>query len=212
LLELDGWTIAFFVIALVPGVILHELMHGVVANAFGDPTARDAGRLSLNPIRHIDPFGTIILPGLLLAASAIGGPGIVFGYAKPVPVNSGKLRNPRTHMLWVALAGPFTNLALAGLAALVIQIAQPVDLRPAQLAVIWVLTNVVLFVFNMIPLPPLDGSELIAWALPRRARAVYRSLSPYGFAVLFLLLLAFPTVLSGVMDPIIETVLRVLLG
>jgi Zn-dependent protease len=212
LIELDGWTIAFFVIALAPGVILHELMHGVVANALGDPTAREAGRLSLNPIRHIDPFGTIILPGLLLAASAIGGPGIVFGYAKPVPVNSGKLRNPRTHMLLVALAGPFTNLVLAGLAAALIQIAQPLGFRTAQLGVIWVLTNVVLFVFNMIPLPPLDGSELIAWVLPGKARAIYRSLSPYGFAVLFLLLLAFPTVLSRVMNPIIDTLFRALLG
>jgi Zn-dependent protease len=212
LIEFDGWTIAFFVIALVPGVILHELMHGVVANAFGDPTAGEAGRLSLNPIRHVDPFGTIILPGMLLAASAIGGPGIVFGYAKPVPVNSGRLRNPRSHMLLVALAGPFTNLVLAGLAALLIQIVQPATLRTAQFAVIWVLTNVVLFVFNMIPLPPLDGSELIARVLPRRALAVYRSLSPYGFAVLFLLLLAFPTVLSGVMGPVIQTLLRVLLG
>jgi Zn-dependent protease len=212
LIEFDGWTIAFFVIALVPGVIFHELMHGVVANAFGDPTAREAGRLSLNPIRHVDPFGTIVLPGILLAASAVGGPGIVFGYAKPVPVNSAKLRNPRTHMLMVALAGPFTNLVLAGVAALLIQAAQPVSLRTAQLAVIWVLTNVVLFVFNMIPMPPLDGSELVAWALPRRARAVYRRLSPYGFAALFLLLVLFPTVLSGVMDPVIETLLRVLLG
>jgi Zn-dependent protease len=211
LIDFDGWTIAFFVIALVPGVILHELMHGVVANAFGDPTAKEAGRLSLNPIRHVDPFGTVILPGLLLAASAFGGPGIVFGYAKPVPVNSAKLRNPRPQMLLVALAGPFTNLILAAAAALAIQAAQPVAFRTAQFAVIWVLTNVVLFVFNMIPLPPLDGSELIASVLPGRVRAVYRSLSPYGFAVLFLVLLAFPTVLSGVMDPVIETLLRVLL-
>jgi Zn-dependent protease len=212
LIDFDGWTIAFFVIALVPGVILHEVMHGVVANAFGDPTAREAGRLTLNPIRHVDPFGTIVLPGILLALSAFGGTGIVFGYAKPVPVNSSRLRSPRNHMLLVALAGPFTNLVLAGIAALVIQAAQPVSFRTAEFVVIWVLTNVVLFVFNMIPLPPLDGSELIAWALPRRARAVYRRISPYGFAILFLLLFAFPTFLSGVMDPVIETLLRVLLG
>lgn len=211
MIPFDGWTIAFFVIALVPGVILHELMHGVVANAFGDPTAKEAGRLSLNPIRHVDPFGTIVLPGLLLVANAFGGPGIVFGYAKPVPVSSARLRNPRTHMVLVALAGPGTNLILAAVAALLIQAAQPVPFRTAEFALIWVLTNVVLFVFNMIPMPPLDGSELIAWILPGRARAVYRSLSPYGFAVLFLLLLAFPTVLSGVMDPVIETLLRVLL-
>jgi Zn-dependent protease len=209
---IDGWFWTFYVIALVPGVILHELMHGVVANAFGDPTAKEAGRLTLNPIRHVDPFGTIILPGLLLAASAFGGSPIVFGYAKPVPVNSAKLGNPRTHMLLVALAGPFTNLVLAGLAAGVIQIAQPLGFRTAQFAFAWVLLNLVVFVFNMIPLPPLDGSELIAWALPRQARAVYRSLSPYGFAVLLLVLLAFPTVLSGVMNPVIETLLGVLLG
>jgi Zn-dependent protease len=211
-MELDGWMIAFFAIALIPGVILHEVMHGAVANAFGDPTAREAGRLTLNPIRHVDPFGTIILPGLLLAASALGGTGIVFGYARPVPVNPARLRNPRNHMLLVALAGPFTNLVLAGMAALVIQAVQPVGFRTAQLAVVWVLTNVVLFVFNMIPLPPLDGSELIAWALPRGPRAVYRRVSPYGFAILFVILFAFPTVLSGVMDPVIDTILRVLLG
>jgi Zn-dependent protease len=211
-MDFDAWTIAFFIIALVPGVILHEVMHGVAANAFGDPTAKEAGRLTLNPIRHIDPFGTIILPGVLLAASALSGTGIVFGYAKPVPVNPTKLRSPRNQMLLVSLAGPFTNLALAGIAALLFQAAQPpVAFRIIHFAVIWVLTNLVLFVFNMVPIPPLDGSELIAWALPRRARVVYRSISPYGFPILFVILVAFPTVLSNVMDPVIDTLLRVLL-
>jgi Zn-dependent protease len=208
---IDGWFWAFYVIALIPGIILHEVMHGVVANAFGDPTAKEAGRLTLNPIRHVDPFGTIILPGLLVAASAFGGTGIVFGYAKPVPVNSSKLRSPRHQMLAVALAGPFTNLVLAGIVALVIQAAQPVSFRPFQFAAAWVLINVFLFVFNMLPLPPLDGSELIAWVLPRPARTVYRRISPYGFAILFIVLFAFPTVLSGVMDPVIDTLLRVLI-
>jgi Zn-dependent protease len=209
---LDGWFWTFYVIALVPGVILHEVMHGFVANAFGDPTAKEAGRLTLNPIRHIDPFGTIILPGILVAASVLGFGGIVFGYAKPVPVNSSNLRSPRHQMLAVALAGPFTNLLLAGLGAVLIQAAQPVTFRTAQFAVAWVLLNVVVFVFNMLPLPPLDGSELIAWVLPGPARTVYRRISPYGFAILFVILFAFPAVLSGVMDPVIETLLGVLLG
>ena len=208
----DGWFWTFYVIALVLGVILHEVMHGVVANAFGDPTAKEAGRLTLNPIRHIDPFGTIILPGILVAASALGTGGIVFGYAKPVPVNSSNLRNPRHQMLAVSLAGPFTNLLLAGLGALLIQAAQPVSFRTFQFAAAWVLLNVVVFVFNMLPLPPLDGSELVAWILPGPARTVYRRISPYGFAILFVILFAFPTVLSGVMDPVIETLLSVLLG
>src|ERR687891_2391666 len=107
-MSFDGWTAAFVILTLVPAVVLHEVSHAATAAAFGDPTARQAGRLTLNPIRHIDPFGTIILPGILVAASALGTGGIVFGYAKPVPVNSSNLRNPRHQMLALSVARPFT--------------------------------------------------------------------------------------------------------
>src|SRR5919106_5915702 len=127
--------------------------------ALGDPTARQAGRLTLNPIRHVDPFGTVILPGLLIVLALLGtGSGVVFGYAKPVPVNSAKLRRPRLHMLLVSLAGPITNAVLAATAVLVLPGTTPLSFPTAPFLVVWIVVHTLLTVFNPLPMPPLDGS------------------------------------------------------
>jgi Zn-dependent protease len=209
----DGWTAAFMILTLVPAVVLHEISHAAAAAAFGDPTAREAGRLTLNPIRHLDPFGTVILPGILILLSLTGtGSGVVFGYAKPVPVNSAKLRRPRLHMLLVSLAGPITNAILAGVAVLALRGSSILSFRTAQFLVIWVLINTVLLVFNLLPMPPLDGSELVAAALPGRMRAAWRGVGTrLGAVALLVILLAFPTVIDRVVTPIVDGLLRLAL-
>jgi Zn-dependent protease len=177
----------------VPSIILHEVSHGVVANAFGDDTAKRAGRLSLNPVVHVDPVGTLIVPGLL-ALSGIG----VFGWAKPVPVNVGRLRSPRNEGVVVSLAGPFVNVVLAAVfAVLFIHFARP-DLPPnwisltqwstsAQILFFGGVVNVGLFVFNMIPVPPLDGSVLFERLLPRSWWPTYLRYRQYTMPILMAL-------------------------
>ena len=212
-MSFDGWTAAFVIVSLVVAVVLHEVSHAATAAAFGDPTARRAGRLTLNPIRHVDPFGTVILPGLLIVLALIGtGSGVVFGYAKPVPVNSAKLRRPRLHMLLVSLAGPITNAVLAGAAVLTLRGTTFLSFRTAQFLVVWILVNTVLAVFNLLPMPPLDGSELVAVALPARLRGVWRGVAGrYGAVALLVVLLAFPAVIDRVVTPIVDGLLRLAL-
>ena len=212
-MSFDVWTAAFVILSLVPAVVLHEVSHAAVASAFGDPTARRAGRLTLNPIRHVDPFGTVILPGLLIVLALLGtGSGVVFGYAKPVPVNSAKLRRPRLHMLLVSLAGPVTNALLAVVAVLVLRGTTLLSFRTAQFLVVWILVNTVLTVFNLLPMPPLDGSELVAVALPDRLRATWRGVAGrYGAVALLVVLLAFPAVIDRVVTPIVDVLLRLAL-
>jgi Zn-dependent protease len=209
----DGWTAAFVVLALVPAVVLHEVSHAAVASAFGDPTARQAGRLTLNPIRHVDPFGTVILPGLLILLALLGtGSGVVFGYAKPVPVNSAKLRRPRLHMLLVSLAGPVTNALLAVGAVLVLRGTALLSFRTAQFLVVWIVINSVLTVFNLLPMPPLDGSELVAVALPDRLRASWRGVAGrFGAVALLVVLLTFPAVIDRLVTPVVDALLRLAL-
>src|SRR5665213_1208283 len=154
----------YFYIALLPSIILHEVSHGWVANFFGDPTAKNAKRLSLNPMRHIDPFGTILLPALLIALHFPP-----FGYAKPVPVNTSRLRKPREQSLYVSLAGPFVNIVLSGIGLLLCDLAvtdqfgvvtvQNNTLLNVGLAL--GLSNLLLAAFNLLPIPPLDGSAII---------------------------------------------------
>jgi Zn-dependent protease len=212
---LDGWGIAFVVVALLVGLVLHELMHAATATAFGDPTAREAGRLTINPVRHIDPFGTVILPGLLLALAATGvGSGAVFGYAKPVPVHIGRLRRPRLHGLLVSLAGPFTNLALGLIGAVVLRtLSPPVGPRLLQFLLLWILVNLVVAVFNALPVPPLDGSEIVAAALPERLRrGWYSFVRQFGFVVLLIILVLFPRALDAMVRPILGFLVRVALA
>jgi Zn-dependent protease len=169
-----------WVIPVLLAITLHEAAHGLVAHQFGDDTAWRLGRVSLNPLRHVDPFGTLFLPALLLVTRAP----FLFGYAKPVPVKFERLRNPRRDMIWVAAAGPGTNLALATAAALLLH---TIDLLPVGIGQ-WFLRNLVnaininvfLAVFNLIPLPPLDGGRVAVGILPNMLAAPLARLAPYG--------------------------------
>jgi Zn-dependent protease len=171
---------------LIPAVILHEVSHGVVALAFGDDTAKRAGRLTLNPVAHVDPLGSVAMPLLLALA---GGP--IFGWAKPVPVTPRQLRNPRQQSLLVSLAGPATNIVLAVAAALVLRRATRLTL-PVEFLFWFGSLNVVLATFNLIPVPPLDGSAIIERFLPAQWWPGWLRLRQYSFFLLFLLIFLLP--------------------
>ncbi|HEX9964788.1 MAG TPA: site-2 protease family protein [Allosphingosinicella sp.] len=215
-----AFQIATWLIPLVVAIVLHEISHGWVASAFGDPTARDQGRLSLNPVRHVDPFGTVLLP-LVLAVS--GAP--VFGWAKPVPVVAQRMRNPRLHMMIVALAGPGMNLLLALLAGIVLALVRPdgPPAGPGQLFLLlnlfnFIAINLFLAVFNLLPLPPFDGGHVVEGLLPRRLARHYAKLGRFGFLLLIFLLLILPmlvpeaNVVERVVRPPVEWLLRLFLG
>jgi len=170
-----------FIAVLAPSVILHEVAHGWVAERFGDTTARDAGRITLNPLVHIDPLGTVILPAVL---ALTGAP--VFGWAKPVPVVPARLRRPVRDMAFVGLAGPVTNGLLALLAGRVLLPAVSGWLGVVVWAFAYV--NVVLAIFNLLPVPPLDGSRLLPLVLGARGRSVWASIEPFGLLIVFALL------------------------
>jgi Zn-dependent protease len=210
------FDIATWLIPLVIAIVLHEISHGWVANAFGDPTARDLGRLSPNPIRHVDPIGTVVLP-LILAVT--GAP--VFGWAKPVPVVAARMRNPRLHMMLVAIAGPATNLLLGfvavfGLAAAVALVAPgsvPGAFLLANLENFLVI-NIFLAVFNMLPMPPFDGGHVVEGLLPRPLARRYAKLGKYGFLLLILLLVVVPMVWPrlNIIEWIVVPPVRAVLG
>jgi Zn-dependent protease len=190
----------------VPSVILHEISHGWAALVFGDDTAKRAGRLTLNPVAHIDPFGTVILP-LMLAVSGFG----VFGYAKPVPVNVRRLRNPRQHSLYVSLVGPVTNLTLALLAAVALRVSSSVARVDDRFLIRegWVVEalfflgflNVLLALFNLLPIPPLDGSAMVERVLPRQWLPSWYRFRQYSMLVLLGLVLFVPRFGDVIIDP-----------
>ena len=187
-----AYRVSIWVIPVVVAVTFHEAAHGFVANILGDDTAGRLGRVSFNPTKHIDLFGTIMLPALLLLARAP----FLFGYAKPVPVNFRALHNPRRDMILVAAAGPAMNLLLATLAALALHL---LSFFPASVGA-WIaenlknalVLNVVLAVFNLLPLPPLDGGRIVTGVLPKALAARYSQLEPYGFPLLIGLIFVLP--------------------
>ncbi|WP_343890232.1 site-2 protease family protein [Sphingomonas oligophenolica] len=195
------YAAAIWIIPLVIAIVLHEISHGWVANALGDPTAKRLGRLSVNPITHIDPVGTLLVPlGLAIAHLP------VFGWAKPVPVDSTQLRNPRRDMMIVALAGPAMNLVLALVGALGLAALHPLwrDAAPTGVALFvlgnlvnFIQINVFLAVFNLLPIPPFDGGHVVEGLLPRPLALHYGQIARYAFAVMLFLLVILPMIVPA---------------
>ncbi|MFM2371915.1 MAG: hypothetical protein RIS85_1637 [Pseudomonadota bacterium] len=191
------WTIATVAIPMILAIVFHEVAHGWTARALGDPTAAEQKRLSLNPLRHVDPFGTIILPGLL---KLTGAP--VFGWAKPVPVDFRRLRNPRWGMVAVAAAGPGINFVLAAFSAVALGLLVRATDNAAEpgMAVLFLadnlrnflIVNLFLGTFNLLPIPPFDGSRIVMGILPAPLARIYGRIEPYGLIVVFLILVVLP--------------------
>jgi Zn-dependent protease len=193
-------------VILLASLTVHEAAHAWTAFQLGDPTARDLGRLSLNPIRHIDPIGTLLLPIIALSSGAP-----IIGWAKPVPVDIRRVRGGRQGFLWVAAAGPISNLLLAGVASLLLRTMLSGDtsegVSPMALMIYRALQlNVLLAVFNMLPIPPLDGGNVLAGLLPPAAARSFDRLRPYGFILLYVLLL------TDVLDKLLLPPFRAIMG
>lgn len=204
-------TLAISALPVIFAITLHEAAHGYVARYFGDQTAWQLGRVSLNPLRHIDPVGTVLLPLLIMLLSRGG---MLFGWAKPVPVDFGRLRHPKQDMFWVALAGPAANLVMLLAWAGLLKAAQILpdniySLPMARMADVGIDINLVLMVLNLLPLPPLDGGRILISLLPPRAAWKFAHLEPWGLPILVLLL--FSGILGDVVGPIIG-LMRLLLA
>ena len=211
------FRIATWLIPLVVAIVFHEISHGWVANAFGDPTARRRGRLSPNPLKHVDPVGTVALPMVL---AIVGAP--IFGWAKPVPVVASRMRNPRLHMMLVALAGPGMNFLLALVAALGLALtamAAPLERSFGTIFLLanlqnFLLINVFLGVFNLLPIPPFDGGHLVEGLLPRRLLPGYQSIARFGFPLVIFLLVILPMIApdAKIVERIVFPPVRAILG
>lgn len=206
-MNITAYQLSVWVLPLIIAITFHEAAHGFVAHRLGDDTAYVLGRVSFNPIRHIDPFGTIVLPGVLLLSHSP----FLFGYAKPVPVNPRRMRSPRNHGLLVSLAGPATNITIALLAAAWVRFkVSDIDLYSvthgihaplsARVAVDLGILNVVLAAFNLIPLPPLDGSAVVERLLPARLWPGYLRIRQYSMGVLLILVFFGSNILSHLFD------------
>ncbi len=197
-------TLAIYALPVIFAITLHEAAHGYVARHFGDSTAWQLGRVSLNPLRHIDPIGTILVPVMLLTLS---GGGVIFGWAKPVPVNFGRLRDPKKDMLWVAAAGPAANLFMALCWASLLKLA---DIMPdnaylepmARMGLAGIEINAALMLLNLLPIPPLDGGRIMVSLLPHRLAWKFAQIERYGFFILLALL--FTHVLDMILLPLMN--------
>jgi Zn-dependent protease len=200
--------IAVFALPVIFAITLHEAAHGYVARFFGDMTAALQGRITLNPLKHIDPVGTILVPlVILLTSKLLGGGAILFGWAKPVPVNFGQLRRPKQDMLWVAAAGPGMNFVMAIFWALLIQLGHVLSSGFASaplmlMGAAGVFINVILMALNLIPLPPLDGGRIAVSLLPVKQAMQFARLEPYGLFILLGLL--FTGILGIILWPLIS--------
>ena len=188
-------TIIIYAVPAILAITLHEAAHGYVARMYGDNTAWALGRVTLNPLAHVDPVGTIIVPGALLLASLVSGTGgLLFGWAKPVPVNFRRLRNPKTSMIWVALAGPASNLFQAILWAVLLKVVLVLPMTSfvanlcVQFAYAGISVNLMLMAFNLLPILPLDGGRVLAGLLPWQAAMSYSRLEPYGMLIIIVLI------------------------
>ena len=199
--------VSIYLLPVIFAITVHEAAHGYAARYFGDMTAAEQGRISLNPLRHIDPVGTLLVPGLTLLVG-----GILFGWAKPVPVNFGRLRHPKRDMLWVAAAGPGSNLAMALLWALAIKVSptlpQFLALPLALMGAAGIMINTVLMVLNLFPLPPLDGGRIAVSLLPHRLAWKFSKIEPYGFIIL--LVLMFTHILGAILWPFVMAVFQLI--
>lgn len=183
-------TVLIYALPVLFAITLHEAAHGYVARHFGDNTAWMLGRITLNPIPHIDPIGTVLMPLMLYFAT---GGAFLFGYAKPVPVNFGHLRNPKRDMVWVALAGPGSNFIQALFWGVLLYLLVGLGLQERffiEMCKAGMLVNVVMFVFNLFPLPPLDGGRILVGLLPWRQAALLSRIEPYGFFIVMALVIA----------------------
>jgi Zn-dependent protease len=205
-------VMAIYALPVIFAITLHEAAHGYVAKYFGDMTAYSQGRVSLNPVRHIDPVGTVILPLVLLAVSKLFGGGFIFGWAKPVPVNFGNLRHPKRDMLWVAAAGPAANFVMAIFWVLMVKLSftdllGSFSLPLALMGAAGVLVNAIFMVLNLLPIPPLDGGRIVVSLLPHRQAYQFSRIEPYGFFIIIGLMLL--KILDYVMWPLVAITIQV---
>jgi len=211
-------TIVLWAVPVVFAITLHEAAHGYVAKLFGDQTAWMLGRVTANPIKHIDPVGTILVPGmLLLSAKLLGGTPFLFGWAKPVPVNFGNLRNPKRDMFWVAGAGPSANFAMAVAWGLLLKASSAGGILASdglvEMAAAGIQINLMLMALNLLPIPPLDGGRIAVSLLPHSMAMGFARMEPYGFMIVIALLAT--GVLGMLLQPILnvsEIVLAAILG
>ena len=201
-------TIAVYAIPVLFAITLHEAAHGYVAKYFGDNTAQQMGRISLNPVRHIDLMGTVIVPLVLLFTTKLMGSGLLFGWAKPVPVNWNNLRHPKQDMLWVALAGPASNLLMAIAWVIFLRVGMEFGIMDSRTN-FWFLMgqagvqiNLILMALNLLPLPPLDGGRIVFSLLPPKLAWRYGKLEPYGLVILIVLMM------TGLLWPLMQPFLQ----
>jgi Zn-dependent protease len=200
-------TLIILITILIPSIIFHEIAHGLAADKLGDPTARLSGRLSLNPLSHLDPIGSLLLPGIIILSNSP----FIIGWAKPVPVNPYNLNNPKKDMIWVSLAGPATNLALAVIFALPLRLGiLDGGTLLGQIFLLGLRLNILLAIFNLIPVPPLDGSRILSGLLPADLSLQFNKIEPFGIFIILILFLS--GVMWQVILPITETLASILLG